>query len=327
MHKVFVTRKLPGAALGQLAQQVDMRCWPEDAPPSVEALHQAASDCDGLLCTLNDRIDQALLDQAPHLRVVSSCSVGVDHVDIAALNARGIPLGYTPHVLTEATADLAFALLLSSARRLPEGDAFTRNGEWAEQRGWDPELLLGRDLHGATLGLLGLGPIGQAVARRAQGFGMRVIAWNRTARQIAGVENHSFEQVIQQADFLSLHLALCQATKHIINADTLSRMRSHALLINTARGGLIDESALINALSDGRIGGAALDVFEQEPVAANHPLLALKNVVIAPHLGSATRGTREAMAQLAVDNLLAGLAQQAMPQCVNPDVLKADNSQ
>ncbi|MGJ8669271.1 MAG: 2-hydroxyacid dehydrogenase [Oceanococcus sp.] len=326
MHKVFVSRKLPGPALQQLAERVELQCWPENSPPSPQALQQAVSDCDGLLCTLNDKIDQDLLDAAPKLRVVSSCSVGVDHVDIAALNARGIPLGYTPHVLTEATADLAFALLLCAARRLNEGDRFTRNGGWAAQRGWDPELLLGRDLHGATLGLLGLGPIGQAMARRAQGFGIRVIGWNRSTRQVTGVENHSFEEVIAQSDFLSLHLALCADTRHIINAKTLQQMPDHAILINSARGALIDEQALISALRKQQIAAAALDVFEHEPITPEHPLLALPNAIIAPHLGSATRGTRVAMAQLAVDNLLAGLEGLTMPQCVNPQATNGQQS-
>ncbi|HEY1075101.1 MAG TPA: D-glycerate dehydrogenase [Fontimonas sp.] len=318
--RVFVSRRLPGPALEQLAQQVDMQCWPEREPPSPVQLRDALRGCDGLLCTLTETIDDALLAAAPQLRVVSSCSVGVDHVDVAALTRRCIPLGHTPHVLTDATADLAFALLLATARRLPEGERFMRDGGWTPARRWEPDFLLGRDLRGATLGLIGLGAIGQAVARRAAGFGMRIVGWTPSGRRVDGVESLSFAEVLQRADFLSLHLALTAQTRHIVNAAALARMRSEAVLINTARGGLVDETALIHALRSGRIAAAGLDVFEREPIGADHPLLALPNVVVAPHIGSATLGTRSRMAQLAVDNLLAGLRGERMPHCVNPEV-------
>lgn len=318
--KVFVSRRLPGPALDQLATQVDMQCWPEREPPDAATLRVALQDCDGLLCTLTETIDEALLAAAPRLRVVSSCSVGVDHVDLAALNRRRIPLGHTPHVLTDATADLTFALLLATARRLPEGERFMRNDEWTPARRWEPDFLLGKDLHGATLGLIGLGAIGQATARRALGFGMRVVGWTPSGRPVDGVESLSFEAVLAQSDFVSLHLALSDRTRRIIDAQALARMRSDAVLINTARGGLVDEPALVDALRSGRLGGAGLDVFEREPVSASHPLLGFPNVVIAPHIGSATLGTRSQMAQLAVDNLLAGLRGEPMPHCVNPDM-------
>ncbi len=321
--KVFVSRKLPGSALEQLSASVDTQVWPHERPPTAQELTQAVQDCDGLLCVLTDRIDADLLLQAPRLRVVSSCSVGVDHVDVAALTEHGIALGYTPHVLVDATADLCFALLLGAARRLPEGERFMREGLWTPQRRWEPDLLLGKDLRGATLGLVGLGAIGQAVARRAQGFGMRVVGWTPSGRQVDGVIAASFEEVLSQADFLSLHLALSESTRHIINAKALAHMKADALLINTARGGLVDEQALLQALEAGHLAGAALDVFEQEPVSAQHPLLQLPNVSIAPHIGSATLGTRAAMAQLAVDNLLAGLNSRPMPHCYNPQVLSA----
>ncbi len=318
--KVFVTRKLPGPALDELAAQTDLRCWPEREPPTPAQLHEQLADCSGLLCMLTDAIDETLLAAHPQLRVVSSCSVGVDHIDVAALTRRGIPLGHTPHVLVEATADLAFALLLSAARRLPEGEQFMRAGLWTPARRWEPDFLLGKDLHGATLGLIGLGAIGQAVARRAQGFGLRVLGWTPSGRQVPGVESAGFGEVLEQADFLSLHLALTPQTRHIIDAAALARMRADAILVNTARGPLIAETALVDALRNRRLGGAALDVYEQEPVAADHPLLSLPNVVVAPHIGSATRGTRTRMAQLAVDNLLAGLRDEPMPHCANPEV-------
>lgn len=280
-------------------------------------------DCAGLLCVITDRIDEDLLGAAPQLRVVSSCSVGVDHVDLDALRRRRIPLGHTPGVLVEATADLAFALLLSAARRLPEGERFMRENQWTPARRWEPDLLLGKDLNGATHGLIGLGAIGQAVARRAQGFGLRVIGWTPSGRAVPGVQPAGFDEVLAQSDFVSLHLALNARTHRIIDAAALGRMRRDAILINSARGGLVDEAALIAALREGRIGGAALDVFEQEPVAADHPLLTLPNVVVAPHIGSATFGSRARMAQRAVDNLLAGLRGERLPYCANPEVYGA----
>lgn len=318
--RVFVSRQLPGAALAALAEQVQLTTWPGPHPLPAEALHREAGKADGLLCLLTDRIDAALLAAAPQLKVISSCSVGVDHVDVAALTRKGIPLGHTPGVLVDATADLTFALLLAAARRIPEAERFVRDGQWTAARRWEPDMLLGRDLAGATLGLLGLGAIGQAVARRAQGFGLKVIGWTPSGRAVTGVQPASFAQVLAQSDFLSLHLALGAETAQIINAAALAQMKPDAILINTARGGLVDEAALVAALQDGRLGGAALDVFAKEPLATDHPLLALPNVVIAPHIGSATQGTRARMAQRAVDNLLAGLAGQRLPWCANPEV-------
>lgn len=318
--RVFVSRALPGPALRQLAAQTEMRCWTGNAPISAEQLRIEVREAEGLLCILTDRIDESLLAAGTKLRAVSSCSVGVDHVDVGALTRRGIPLGHTPGVLVDATADLAFALLLAAARRLPEGERFMRNGEWTPARRWEPEFLLGRDLCGATLGLLGLGAIGQAVAKRAQGFGLNLIGWTPSGRVVPGVRSMSFEDVLAQSDFLSLHLALSERTAKVIDARALAQMKRGAILINTARGGLVDESALLAALQNGQLGGTALDVFAQEPVAANHPLLQLPNVVIAPHIGSATLGTRSAMAQLAVDNLLAALRGERMPHCANPEV-------
>lgn len=318
--RVFVSRRLPGSALDELAQHVDMTCWGGAEPPTAEQLLESTKQVDGLLCMLTDSIDEAFIDARPNLKVISSCSVGVDHVDVAALTQRGIPLGHTPHVLTDATADIAFALLLSAARRLPEGDSFMRENLWTPARRWEPDLLLGKDLNGATLGLIGLGAIGQAVARRAQGFGMRVIGWTPSARPVPGVESLTFDTVLQQSDFVSLHLALSASSKHIINESALKKMRADAILINTARGPLIDEAALIQALEQQSIGGAALDVFEEEPILGDHPLMKFPNCVVVPHIGSATLGTRSKMAQLSVDNLLAALNDQPMPHCVNPEV-------
>ena len=314
--KVFVTRALPGPALAGLAPHTELRVWPGPEPITAAQLRAEVADAEGLLCLLTDRIDGALLEAAPKLRVVSSCSVGVDHIDLAALARRGIPLGHTPGVLVEATADLTFALLLAAARRIPEAERLVRDGQWTPARRWEPEMLLGRDLHGATLGLLGLGAISQAVARRAHGFGLRVIGWTPSGRELPGVQSADFDEVLARADFLSVHLALGEHTRGLIGRGALSLVKPGAILINTARGGLVDEAALVEALRSGRLGGAALDVFEQEPLAPDHPLLSLPTVVLAPHIGSATLGTRSRMAQLAADNLLAGLRGETLPHSV-----------
>lgn len=315
--KVLVTSPLPGRGLERLQATTDLHCWDRSPGPAPEQLRTLIRDCEGLLCILTDTIDQALLDCAPRLRVVSSCSVGVDHVDVRALSDRGIPLGHTPGVLTDATADLAIGLLLACARRITESDRFVRAGDWTPNRRWSPGMMLGMDLQGATLGLIGLGPIGQAVARRAQGFGLRVVGWTPSGRSVPGVTSLGFTGVLEQSDILSLHLALSERSRRIIDRDALHRLRKGALLINTARGGLVDEAALVHALQDGSLAGAGLDVFEQEPLPARHPLLTLPNVVMTPHIGSATRGTRTRMADLAVDNLLAGLRGEPLPFCAN----------
>lgn len=269
---------------------------------------------------LTDRIDAELLAACPALRVVSSCSVGVDHVDLAAASARGIPVGHTPGVLVETTADLAFALLLAAARRVVEADRFVRDGGWTPDRRWEPDLLLGAEVQGATLGIVGLGAIGQAVARRARGFGMRVLGWTRSGRQVDGVEAASLHGLLAQSDFVSIHVAHGPETQGLLDADALARMKPGAILVNTARGGIVDERALAVSLSTGHLAGAALDVFEREPVDPLSPLLALPNVVATPHIGSASEATRARMAELAVDNLLAGLEGRPLPHCANPEV-------
>ncbi len=307
LPQVYVTRRLPGGLEARLLPHTRLRVWPERGAPARAALLAELSDCEGLLCMLSDRIDDELFAAAPRLRVVSSLSVGVDHIDLAAARRRGIPIGHTPGVLVEATADLCFALLLAAARRIPEADAFVREGRW--QR-WEPDLLLGRELAGATLGILGLGAIGRAVARRAQGFGLRVRGWTRSGRGAPGVESVGFDALLASSDFLSLHLALAPETRGLLGRAELARVKPGAILVNTARGGIVDEAALADALRSGRLAAAALDVFEVEPLPAGHPLLALprERLVLAPHIGSATLATRTRMAELAVENLLAGLA-------------------
>ncbi len=318
--RVFATRALPGDALARLGAEVDLEVWPGPGSPPPSALHAALRHAEGLLCLLTDRVDAELLEGAPVLRVVSSCSVGVDHIDLGAATRRGIPVGHTPGVLTETTADLAFALLLAAARRVAEADRFVRAGLWTPERRWEPDMLLGRDLHGATLGLVGLGAIGQAVARRARGFDMRVLGWTRSGRRVPGVESVSLDALLAGSDFVSLHVALAPETRHLIGARELSAMRPGAIHVNSARGEIVDESALCQALRTGPLAAAGLDVFEAEPLAASSPLHALENVVLAPHIGSASVATRERMAALSVENLRAGLAAPRMPHCANPDV-------
>jgi lactate dehydrogenase-like 2-hydroxyacid dehydrogenase len=300
-----VTRRLPGDAVERLAAAHDVDVWPDRGPPPQDELLTRVADVDGLLSMLNDRVDAELLAAAPRLRVISNYAVGVDNVDLAAARERGIPVGHTPEVLTDATADLAFALILAVARRLPEAIAAVRDGQWVT---WEPDWLVGRDVHGATLGIVGLGRIGQAVARRGEGFGMKVL---HTGGGGAGAV--ALEELLARADFVSLHAPLTPETRHLIDEQALRWMKPTAYLINTARGPMVDQEALARALREGWIAGAGLDVTDPEPLPADHPLLDSPNLVVLPHLGSATRATRERMADLAVDNLLAGLAGEPMP--------------
>jgi glyoxylate reductase len=302
--RVFVTRPLPGDALDRLRTRGhDVEVWPDRLPPPPEALWDHVAAADALLCMLTDRVDTELLDAAPRLRAIANYAVGSDNIDLEAARARGIPVGVTPGVLTDATADIAFALILAIARRLPEGEAAVRAGEWLT---WGPDWLLGRDVHGATLGIVGQGRIGGAVARRADGFGMNVVHHSRSS----GIP---LDELLTQADFVSLHVPLTPETRHLIDAAALERMRPTAYLVNTARGGIVDQDALAAALHAGSIAGAALDVTEPEPLPPDHPLLDAPNLIVLPHLGSATHATREAMADLAVDNLLAALDGNPMP--------------
>ena len=316
--RVFATRNLPGGVLARLARRVSLEVWPDPGAPEREALATGARDAEGLLCLLTDRIDAGLIKGCPRLRVISSCSVGLDHVDLEAATRRGIPVGYTPGVLAETTADLAFALLLGAARRIVEADAFVREGRWTWEHRWDPDGFLGRDVYGATLGVIGLGAIGRAVAARAQGFRMRVLGWSRAHRDLPGVERVALPELLEAADFVSVHLALAPETRGLLDAAALGRMRDGAILVNTARGGIVDEEALAGALRSGRLAAAALDVFAREPLDATSPLWDAPNLVLTPHIGSASIATRIRMADLAVDNLLAGLEGRPMPHCANP---------
>ena len=307
MAHCFVTRRLPGPALERLGEAHDVDVWPERLPPSYEELRRRTADADGLLSLLTDRIDAELIDGSPNLRAIANYAVGYDNVDLGAARARGIPVGNTPDVLTDATADLAFALLLAAARRLPEAIASVAAGDWLT---WEPAGHLGYDVHGATLGIVGLGRIGRAVARRAEGFEMRVLHTG------SGDGATPLEEMLERSDFVSIHCPLTPATHHLIDAGALARMRPSAILINTARGPIVDPQALRQALCDGRIAGAALDVTEPEPLPADDPLLRAPNLIVAPHIGSGTHTARERMATLAVENLLAALDGRPMPNQV-----------
>ncbi|MDQ7029145.1 MAG: D-glycerate dehydrogenase [Ardenticatenia bacterium] len=321
MNNVFVTRPIPQNALDHLRREATVEVWPGPLPPPYEELRRRVATCDGLLCLLTDRVDATLIASAPKLRVISQMAVGYDNIDVAAATSRGIPVGHTPGVLTEATADLTWALILATARRVVEGMRFIDAGQWQT---WDPLGLLGMELHGATLGILGLGRIGAAVARRAVGFGMRLLYTGpREKPDVAagvGAIYTDVDTLLHESDVVSIHCPLTPATRHLINAHALARMKPGAILVNTARGGIVDHAALLDALRSGHLGGAGLDVTEPEPLPADHPLMGEDRVIITPHIGSATVRTRARMADMAVSNLLAGLRGDPLPHCVNPDV-------
>lgn len=318
--KVFITRNLPGNALERVKSVCDVDIFNDDIPPSRQELLDRTKNKDGLLTLLTDRVDKELLDTAPNLRVISNYAVGFDNIDIEEASRRKIPVGNTPSVLTETTADLAFALLAAGARRIIEGNELCRSGDF---RAWSPSLLLGWDLYGSTLGIIGMGRIGQAVARRARGFSMNVIYCSSNHSQGTEIEEAtrvSFDELIRCSDFISLHVPLNDSTRKIINSKTLSAMKPSAVLVNTARGGCVDNDALYYALKNKIISAAALDVTEPEPLPCNHRLFDLPNCLIIPHIGSGSYATRSTMAHMAVDNLLSGLNNERLPYCVNTNV-------
>lgn len=321
--RVFVARRLPEGGLAPLREACQVDVWEGSLPPPRDALLAAVRGCAGVLTLLTERVDAEFLDAAgPGLRVVSNYAVGVDNVDLAECTRRGIPVGHTPDVLTEATADLAFALILAAARRLVEAVDFVRAGRWQT---WDPLLLLGSELHGARLGLVGFGRIGQAVARRALGFGMRVLYHSRrrvdpAIERALGATWVGLDELLAESDIVSLHVPLTPETRRLIDARRLRQMKASAILVNTARGPIVDSEALLEALRDGVIAAAALDVTDPEPLPVDHPLLRLPNAIVVPHIGSATRATRTRMAEMAAANCLAGLRGDPLPHCANPEV-------
>ena len=321
--RVFVARKLPEEGLDPIRDACDARIWDDELPPPRAALLEAIRGCDGVLTLLTDKVDDEFLDAAgPQLKVVSNYAVGFDNIDVPALTRRGIPAGNTPGVLTETTADLAFALLMAAARRIPEGSRYVRDGKW---KTWGPLLLLGPDVHGATLGIVGFGRIGQAMARRARGFGMRILYQDVHRADPAVEAEHEatyapLEELLPQADFVSLHVNLTHDTQSLIDAEKLSWMKPTAILVNTSRGPVVNSRDLAAALQAGTIGGAALDVTDPEPIPVDDPLVGLDNCLIVPHIASASRATRAKMAEMAAANLLAGVRGERLPTPVNPEV-------
>jgi len=319
---VLLSRPLPESVLAPLRDVAEVEIWQRQTQIDRAALLSSMARAQGLICMLTERVDRELLQHSPKLQAVSSMSVGVDHIDLDALAERGIALGNTPGVLVETTADLVFALLLTAARRVCEDDRFVRAGNWIPQNRWAPDMMLGRDIHGATLGIIGLGDIGRAVARRAAGFDMSVLSWTRSGRQLPGLESVSLERLLAQSDFISVNVALEPETRLLLDASAIARIKPGAVLVNAARGGIVDDHALHRALQSGQLSAAGIDVFEREPVAHDSPLLSLPNVVLTPHIGSATEATRLQMASMAVANMVAALEGAVMPHCVNPEVYR-----
>jgi glyoxylate reductase len=323
--RIFVSRELPGDGIARLqAAGLRVDLWNQQDPPPAGALFGAAAACDGLLVMLTERIDGALIEAAPNVRIVSNMAVGYDNIDVEACTRRGVLVTNTPGVLTDTTADLAFALILAVARRVVEGDRVVREGGWGP---WHPSFMLGRDVHGATLGVVGLGAIGLAVARRASGFGMRVLYTSRTRKpdieRDLGVEWRDLDGLLGESDFVSLHVSLGAQTRGLVGERELALMKPTAYLVNTSRGGVVDQDALVEALRAGRLAGAGLDVAATEPVQPEDALLSAPNLVITPHVGSATIETRTKMADLAVENLIAFFEGRRPRHCVNPEVLSA----
>lgn len=321
--RVYVTRILPKPAMDRINSHCDAKTWEGELPPPRDVLLENSANVEGLLSLLTDKIDAELMDKAPKLKVVSNCAVGFDNVDIAAATKRGIIVGNTPGILTETTADFAFTLLMSAARRLVEGDKMVRAGKW---KTWGPMTLLGQDINGSTLGIIGLGRIGAAMARRAKGFGMKLMYYD-VIRQPEiekefGIEFVDINKIFAESDFITLHTNLTPETHHLIGPEQLKKMKKNCILINSSRGPIIDNMALSEALRNGTIAYAALDVTDPEPIPSDHPLIKLDNVIIAPHIASATVATRTKMALMAADNLIAGLKGEMPPNPVNPEALK-----
>jgi glyoxylate reductase len=321
--KVFVTREIPEAGLKLIQDSCDVEIWLEDLPPSKETLIEKVRGIDGLLCLLTDSVDDIVMEAAgSRLKVISNYAVGYDNIDLKCATKRGIPVGNTPGVLTETTADLAFALLLSAARKIVNGSNYVRENKWET---WGPKLLLGMDIFESTLGIIGMGRIGQAVARRARGFNMKILYYDHKHRPELGKESsaeicNSIEEVLRCSDFISLHVPLNNETRFSINRESFRIMKNSAILINTARGEIVDQEALYDALSHKVIAYAALDVTTPEPLRGDNKLVLLENCLIVPHIGSASFRTRNKMAVMSAENLLAGLTNEKIPYVVNPEV-------
>lgn len=319
--KVFVSRLIPDQGLNLVLDACEAEVWQDELPPPHTVLLEKIKDKVGLLSLLTDKIDAELMDLNPRLRVVANYAVGFDNIDIPAATERGLPVGNTPGVLTDTTADFAFTLMMSAARRVVEGADYVRAGKW---KTWGPKLLTGVDLHGATLGLVGFGRIGVAMAKRASGFDMRVLYYDQYRREdlekSMGVTYVDMDTLLRESDFVSIHTDLNAGTRQLFNAAAFSKMKSSAILINSARGPIIDPNALYDALSSGKIRAAALDVTDPEPINMDSPLVNLPNCLIVPHIASATIATRGKMAEIAAKNLIAGVRGERLPAPVNPEV-------
>ena len=327
--RVFVTRELPGDALKRVAEYYEVEVWPKYQAPPYEVLLEEAKRSDALVTLLTDRIDCNLLEQAqPRLRIVAQYAVGYDNIDVECATRLGVYVTNTPGVLTDATADLTWALILAVTRRILEADRFVRSGEWYKTgTGWHPMMLLGFQVSGATIGIIGMGRIGRAVARRAKGFGMRILYYDKRRlpedlERELGAEYVDLETLLRESDIVTLHTPLTPETYHMIGERELRMMKRTAYLINTSRGKVIDTDALVKALREGWIAGAGLDVFEEEPLPPDHPLTKLENVVLTPHIGSATWKTRTRMADIVAENLIAFYRGEVPPTLVNKDVVK-----
>ncbi len=319
---VFLSRTIPSIGLEILKGTCRLDIWPGDFPPSRTELLDRVAGRDALLCLLSDSIDAQVMDvSGPRLKVISNYAVGYDNIDVYAATKRGILVTNTPGVLTETTADLAFALLLAAARRILEGASVVRDGKWTS---WGPELLLGRDVYGATLGIIGMGRIGEAMTRRARGFDMDVIYLDHGVdhEELQGAARcASLDELLSRADFVSLHVPLTAETRHMIDENALRRMKPSAVLVNTARGAIVDTAALYRALRSGEIAYAALDVTDPEPLPLHHELLSLSNCIVVPHMGSGTIATRGKMAEMAAQNIISALRGEVPLHLVNPEVL------
>jgi len=323
--KVYVTREMPERGLNIIKQKFDAEVWPEYAPPPKKVIIEKAAKVDALATLLSDKIDAEVFDAAPKLRIVAQMAVGFDNIDLAEATKRGIYVTNTPGALTETTADFAWALLIAVARRVVEGDKYVRTGKW--KVGWHPMMLQGRDVYGATLGIVGLGRIGCAIAKRAKGFDMKVL-YNDVVRRPDfekeyGIEFVDVDYLFKNADFITVNVPLLKETYHLVDEKKLKMMKKTAYIINNARGPVVDEKALYKALKEGWIAGAGLDVFEQEPAPLDNPLLKFDSIVVAPHISSASYETRSRMAEMTAENLVAFFEGKTPPNLVNTDVLKA----
>ena len=323
--RVYVTRQIFPDALDLIEKTAELELWPDEEPPTPEQLREAMADVEGAIINVMDRIDAPLLDAAPKLRVLSQVAAGLDNIDIPEATKREILVGYTPGVLAKSTADLAFALLLAVARRVVESDKWVREGNWKISH--HPMFWLGSEVNGSTLGILGLGGIGLETAKRGLGFEMKIIYHSRTRKPELeaeyGFKYATLNRVLAQSDFLSIHVPLTPETNRFIGEKQLKKMKSTAILINLSRGPVVDTDALYKALTEGWIAGAGLDVFDPEPVPADHPLLGLDNVVVLPHIGSASNRSRRDMHLLAARNLVAGLKGERLEECANPELYES----